>query len=332
MTETRCGMSSCGAPEKRRCYEHRLHSSKHLAPANQAVRDSNQPCAVAVAYFGAGAGRLLPLPKGSHLVVDASERCVAAGQTCPHDLMQLVRRGVKVYSVPNLHAKVFVLGRAAYIGSTNVSSRSASHLVEAVVRTTDPGAVRAARQFVKEHCLHELTPGVLDGLAKLYRPPLVPGGKRGKKTVVGTSRHPSLPRLLLAQLKLEEWTELDQDLHDTALAVAKKKRAHPRSFELESFRHRGQCSYQRGDVVIQVTDEGGGNVLVTPPGNVLHVRTRQDGTKKVSFIYLERPARRRRQIKIMARTLGRGALQQLRRGGVVRNATFAKALLNIWAD
>src|SRR5438034_685318 len=119
--------------------------SKGIWPQlTKAVRGSRQRCAVAVAYCGAGASRLLPLPKGSRLVVDASERSVASGQTCPADLIKIVKHGVAVYSVPNLHAKVFVLGRAAYIGSANVSSRSASQLIEAVIRTTEPSAVRAA--------------------------------------------------------------------------------------------------------------------------------------------------------------------------------------------
>ncbi len=295
------------------------------------VRRSPQHCAVAVAYFGAGASRLLPLPKNSRLVVDASERAVASGQTCPADLIRLVKRGVKAFSVPNLHAKVFVLGRAAYIGSANVSSRSASQLIEAVVRTTESGAVRAARQFVREHCLHELTPSVLTRLAELYRPSQVPGGMRGKRNPKDTSRRPSLPRLLLAQLERQDWSERDQALHDKALAVAKRRREHPRTFEMDSFRHTGQCAYQRGDVVIQVIDEGGGRVLVTPPGNVLHVRTRRHRNRQVSFVYLEHPARRRRQLKVMARALGRGAQKRLRSNGVVRDAAFVRALLNTWA-
>ena len=293
----------------------------------KAVRNSRQPCAVGVAYFGAGAGRLLPLPNGSHLVVDASERAVASGQTCPADLIKLVKRGVRVFSVSNLHAKVFVLGSAAYIGSANVSNRSASQLVEAVIRTTEPGPLRAARKFVRDHCLHELTPTVLKRLAKLYRPPLLPGGKRGKKAAKDTFRRPTLPRLLLAQLNLRDWSERDLDLHDAALVVAKKRREHPRSSELESFGLTGRCIYERGDKVIQITDEGGGNVLVAPPGNVLHVRTRREGKRQVSWVYLERPAGRRRQIKVLARTLGYGALKRLRRDGVVRDAAFAQALL-----
>ncbi len=294
------------------------------------VRGSRHRCAVAVAYFGAGASRLLPLPKSSLLVVDASEHAVACGQTSPADLIALVSRGVAVYSVPNLHAKVFVLGRAAYIGSANVSVRSASQLVEAVVRTTEPSAVGAARQFVQEHCLHALTPTVLKRLSKLYRPPLVSGGSRGKKVAGHTLHRPTLPRLLLAQLTLEDWSERDQALHDAALPVAERRRQHPQSYELESFRWPGKCPYQRGDIVVQITNEGGGSFLAAPPGNVLHVRTRQDGNRKVSFVYLERPVRRRRPVKTLARVLGPGALKRLRRNGMIRNAAFARALLNTW--
>lgn len=298
----------------------------------KAVRGSRQSCAVAVAYFGKGAGKLLPLTEGSSLVVDASERAVASGQTCPTDLAKLVKRGVKVYSVPNLHAKVFVLGGAAYIGSTNVSNRSASQLVEAVIRTTEPGAVRAARKFVRNHCLHELTPEVLKRLGKLYRPPLVPGGKRGKKAAKQTFSEPTLPRVLLAQChEVEDWSARDQKSHDAGLLVAKKRLVHPRKFDLDDFRWSGKCPFRRGDVVMQVTDEGGGSVFATPPGNVLYVRTHHDGSQQISYVFLECPARRRRRIKTLARAMGRGAKKALERDGLVRDAAFAQALLKTWA-
>jgi hypothetical protein len=296
----------------------------------KATRRSHNGCDVAVAYFGQGASRLLPLTKGSRLVVDASEHSVACGQTCPSDLMELVKRGVAVYSVPNLHAKVFVLGRTAYIGSANVSRRAASHLVEAVIRTTEPSCVRAARQFVQQHCLHEMTPTLLKRLAKLYHAPLIPGGKPGKPTQAMTAKRPAIPRLLLAQLHLEGWSERDQALHDAGMSVAKKRRKHPRTFELESFRYRGKCPYRCNDVVIQVTDEGGGDVLVTPPGNVLDVRSRRDGNRLVSFVYLERPVRRRRQLKSLVRMVG-CTNKRLLHDGIVRDSSLAQALLNTFA-
>jgi hypothetical protein len=295
----------------------------------KAAQASRQPSAVAVAYFGAGAHRLLPLPRGSRLVVDASERAVASGQTCPAELIALVGRGVTVYSVPNLHAKVFVLGRSAFIGSTNVSRHSASQLVEALIRTTESGAVRTARQFVHEHCLHELTPTLLEDLSKLYRSPRVPGAMRVKHSAT-THHRPILPRLFLAQLHLEDWSEREQALHDSGLVTAKKHRKHRSSYELDSFIHTGKCIYQRGDILIQITDEGKGTVLASPPGNVLNVSTASNNKRQISCIYLERPSRRRRSVKVLAKQLGRGSIKRLRRQGLVRDRSFSQALLKIW--
>jgi hypothetical protein len=305
--------------------------SQHLWPQlAKAARACHQRCAVAVAYFGKGASRLLPLRRGSRLVVDASERTVAAGLTCPADLLKLMKRGVLIYSVPNLHAKVFVLGRVAFIGSANVSSRSAAQLIEAQLRTTEVGAVRAARQFVYGNCLHELTPTVLKRLARLYRPPRIPGGKPKKRR--NEPPRPSLPRLLLAQLEPEAWSDSDWALHDSGLAVASRRRRHRRSFELDSFRMVGRCRYSQGDVVVQLLDEGGGTVLASPPANVLYVRHLRSKRGHVSFVYLERPVRRRRRLEVLAKQMGRGSRKLLQRDGVVRNAAFAQALLNAWTS
>lgn len=298
----------------------------------KAAKANRQRCAVAVAYFGQSAARLLPLPQGSRLVVDASEGAVKSGQTCPGDLLAMVKRGIRVFSVPNLHAKVFVLGKVAFIGSANASRRSAGTLIEAALRTREPSAVRAAREFVESHCLHELTPELLKRLRKLYRPPRIAGGKRWKsRTAVDSVSRPTLPRLLLAQLEIEEWSEREQSLHDVGLPTARKRREHPRSFELDSFISTGKCPYRRGDVVIQVTDEGGGKVFVSPPGNVLHTRAGRDGNAIKTSVFIERPARRRREIKALARSVGRGALKRLQDGGQVRDAAFGQALLNIWS-
>jgi hypothetical protein len=296
-----------------------------------AVRAARQPCSVAVAYLGKGASRLLPLPRGSRLVVDASERAVSSGQTCPADLGRLIKAGVRVYSVPNLHAKVYVVGRAAFIGSANASSRASSHLVEAMVRTTESSVVGAAKDFVLGQCLHELTPEVVKRLTKLYRPPKVAGGGGGKRKFARSSGGASLPRLLLAQLRIVDLSDAEQEIQEAALEVAKKRREHKRGFEIEDFRYYGRCPFRRGDVVVQVTDEGGGKVLVAPPGNVLHVTTRKSGRVRTSFVCVERPVCRRRGVDALARRLGRKGRKLLRRNGLVRNSAFAEALLKAWS-
>src|SRR2546425_10788135 len=76
---------------------------------------------VAVAYLGPLATELLPLNKGDMLVVDMSVRAAKSSQTDPREVRKYKEKGVKVYSCQNLHAKVFVLGKKAVVGSSNVS-------------------------------------------------------------------------------------------------------------------------------------------------------------------------------------------------------------------
>jgi hypothetical protein len=56
-------------------------------------------CQAAVAYFGQGASKLLPLRRGSTLIVDLSERAVRSGQTMPAEVLKLLNKGVDAYSV-----------------------------------------------------------------------------------------------------------------------------------------------------------------------------------------------------------------------------------------
>jgi hypothetical protein len=144
-------------------------------PLTSAAKKSRNPAYAGVAYFGQGASKLLPLPAKSHLVVDASEGAVKSGQTCPADLRRLQKRGVVIYSAPRLHAKVYVFDGFAFIGSANVSDRSAGTLIEAMLRITDHKVISAAREFVRSLCLNELGPGTIDRLQRIYRPPYIPG-------------------------------------------------------------------------------------------------------------------------------------------------------------
>jgi hypothetical protein len=281
----------------------------------------------AVAYFGQGASRLLPLRRGSRLVVDASEMAVRSGQTHPGDLVALQNKGVRIFSVPNLHAKVFVFGSTVYVGSANVSNRSAGHLVEAMVRTTDKTTVRTARAFVRSLCLQELTPTLLKRLQVIYRPPLIPGVKSLKRKSVAESDEAAAPRVLMAHNRYVEWSERDNERHDVALIVAKKRRIHSRSFELTSFNFKGRCPYRRGDVVVETLIERRG-IMVSAPANVLHVRSWSDGNRITSFIYMERPIRSRRSIKRLAKHLGRGSLKKLHGNGWIRDKGFASAILH----
>jgi hypothetical protein len=91
---------------------------------------------VAVAYFSKGAARLLKLRKGSQLVVDASDNAVRGGLTCPDDLILLAKKGVRIFSVANVHTKVYVFGTTALIGSDQRLSASQRRVRHVAARST----------------------------------------------------------------------------------------------------------------------------------------------------------------------------------------------------
>lgn len=286
---------------------------------------------VAVAYFGKGGSKLLPLRTGSRLVVNASEQAIKTGQTHPDDLLVLVKRGVAVYSVRNLHAKVYAFGTKAIIGSANVSGNSSDNLVEAVVSTTERSVVQQAHEFVRRLCRQQLTPELLKALQKLYRPPKFPrGGRRtrGNKSLAGTAE---LARLHVVQLTRITLSEDETRIDEEGMQTAKKRRQHPRGCNLDSFRWNGKDRFHIGDMVIQVTAEDRGRKLVDPPGNIIGLRRYLRGPRHHAFVYVEWPSTKRRPVKQLKKRLGKKAASQLQRNGRVRNRDVVDALLGLWA-
>jgi hypothetical protein len=141
---------------------------------SRAATENAKPAQVAVAYFGQDGARLLPLSKGSSLVVDASLLTVAQGATCPAALEQLRKKGVEIYSSQYLHAKAFAFDKVGFVGSANASSHSASMLIEAVLKVETHKEVSAIRGFVSSLCITQLSATDLKDLGEFYRRPKYP--------------------------------------------------------------------------------------------------------------------------------------------------------------
>lgn len=148
-----------------------FHGSNVWARITAAAVAAGGASQVAVAYFSNDGPRLLPLDAGSVLVVDASLETVASGGTSPAALRRMLANGIRIFSAQNLHAKVFVLGQTAFIGSSNASTRSARFLIEAAMEVDDPPIVEAARAFVSDLMVTELDDEALRTLQTFYRRP-----------------------------------------------------------------------------------------------------------------------------------------------------------------
>ena len=85
-----------------------------------ALRDA-MDVRLAVAFWGAGAAETL----GIHVGVGARFRVVcnlSSGGTNPHEIRELLKRGVEVRQLNDLHAKIGVVDDLSFLGSSNMST------------------------------------------------------------------------------------------------------------------------------------------------------------------------------------------------------------------
>ena len=249
------------------------------------ARRAKTPVYAAVAYFGQGASTLLPLPKNSRLVVDASTAALRAGQTCPADLIAMQRRGVRIFSVPCLHAKIYVFPDATFIGSANASNHSANTLIEAMIETTDKGVIRRAREFIRHLSIDELGPERLEELKKHYRPPRfsTPTKAPVKGRVLSKA-----PRVKLVHLSNEEPPSETKQTARDGLKDARKNRKHGRNYVFDYFWWRGKMPfYKQEDKVIQITEEDDGRSLVDAPADIIHLTKWRHQDRQITFAYYE---------------------------------------------
>lgn len=297
----------------------------------RAVRRTPGRCHVAVAYFGQGASRLLPLRRGSVLVLNVNEESVRSGHVCPKDVLTLLRHGVKVHSVANLHAKVFVAGRTVFVGSTNASRTSADTLIEAVVQSTDTHLVRQAVQFVRRLTGDPVREEYVRQLLPLWQPPQ----GRGRRTAKVVSKR---SRTWVVQLTTTPWDPEDHAAEEKGTPVARRRLSRPRLHEVEDFCWTGADfarRVKRHDLVVQVFEDRPKHHLVSPPLRVLHLepyRSARGGQR--SLVFLEKPKNlRRKSLAQIRKKLGRSAavLRPKSNLTLLRDEAAKQRLLQLWS-
>ena len=290
-------------------------------------KNASQRSWVAVAYIGKGAAKLLPLNRGSRLVVNASDEAVKAGQTCPADLLALQDRGVRIFNYVHLHAKVYVFGSVAAIGSANASRNSSEVLTEALVLTTDRLIVNEAKGFVQSLAKNELGPDELVRLKKIYREPKRPFPATKAK---GPRPKSPLPNIRVVHLHADQdWSEEDWKEQNAGEEIAEKRRQHKRAWMTDYFRWTGVNPFEPRHKIMMITREASGKQLVHPPSTVLHVRPYRTKRGRAAFVYVEHQDRRRRELQKLAKALGRKQIERLRRGGTLRQDLSLK-LYDVW--
>lgn len=237
---------------------------------------------VAVAFLGKDAQKQLPLGSGDVLVVNMSTHSLKLGLTNPYTIARYLAKGVKVFSVENLHAKVFVFDETVIIGSANASPNSKNNMVEAAIVTRSKQAGKQAREFIESLCLAPVTPQQAADAQKIF----VPGKGHSNKKTQGK---PSVGRLWVINCKplKQDDSELDSQAAEVSEELEDKA-----LYELSSIsfsaRTRFVSAAAAGDLVIEIHTDGS-SITVYPPARLLHTReySNENGTKKVG-VHLER--------------------------------------------
>jgi hypothetical protein len=284
-------------------------------------------------YFGSGATGLLRLRRGNILIVKFDREAIGSGQVDPHEIVKALKKGVEIHSCSNFHAKIYIFGNTAVVGSANVSKHSDRHLLEACVATTDRNVVKSAKRFVRSLLGDEIGLDFAVKMIQFYRPPKRPMNRGARAS--SNKRPPSHSDLWLVSLVENDWEEVDYVQEKKGWAAASKAIENPRAFEVKDFQWSGGTisRFKVGQRIIQCTKTQHGRVLVSPPSRIVGVRRYRVNQQRRAIVFLESPKKyRRRQLDSILRALGQNAkaLGNPRRTKQLRDPELIYALGHLW--
>jgi len=291
-----------------------------------AASRTRAPSFVAVSFLAGGACQRLPLKSGDILVVRFDSIAVKSGLVDPKEIVRYLRRGVEVHAVANLHAKVYVFGNTAFVGSANVSSLSEHFLVEAMCESTDRSFVSACRKFVRS-----LRGDVVDAhfaktLIPLFRPP---------RFVMPARRNASPVQSSLAVVVLQPVSFNATD--ERALAQSEEtavRRRPDETFRVEYFLWPGKLpeALRQGTNVLCCTHYSQRNIMVSAPARVLHVKRYRSAFGERALVYIAfRKYSRERSLKSVIRAIPEATfIKRIRSFRRVADRALAARLASLW--
>jgi len=225
---------------------------------------------VAVAYLGSGASKLLRLKYSDILIVNFSLAAIRSGQTSPEEIINYIKRGVKVYSCSNLHSKVFVFDNKVIIGSSNVSNNSKNNLVESAILTNDKNVVASSIGFIFSLMNEHITPAYAKKLNREYKKDYKPSFSN--KLISKNKSDRISPTLWICRIFDAEFEDYENKICSIEEKNAKKKIINKKEFIIGSIRFGAKATITKnsrfGDFIIYLYKENG-KLFVYPPTRII---------------------------------------------------------------
>jgi hypothetical protein len=317
-----------------------LLTNRNLWKEIQARTKAARRIHAAIAYLGTDATPLLHLKSGDTLVVDMSLRIVKAGATNPSEVRKLLKKGVRVYTRANLHAKVIAADGYLIVSSANASLSSFRRLDEAGCMTSDRIALERAREFIESIALEPVLPNYLRKCLAAYRPPRFPAAREGDtsgRKGGGRRRPPEADLWFVSGLVRSEIPQRERG-HVTKAEARARKRKKLASSSVEEIHYASRPGWvdnlRVGDLVVDCVREGAGFV-VSPPARFLGLESYpRGGGKRRYLLMLERlrgsqGVSRTEFHRRIKRSLPAGQ-KAFRRTRAVTDIPIADAIRSVW--
>ncbi|WP_438006439.1 phospholipase D family protein [Sorangium sp. So ce321] len=191
--------------------------------------------------------------KGDTLICDATDAAIRSGQTSAAVLRRAHDRGARLFSSPGLHAKVFLLGRVAVVGSANLSATSVNELEEAALISDDARAVSGVRLLIENlvQAADEIDERFLRRIEKLPVVQAQRGSRRRRSVRLAEPR-----AWLISVVPLEGDKHADEDLVVESERAKAGEETQFSDSEPGYIRFTGTSSFRRsakpGDLVIAI--------------------------------------------------------------------------------
>ena len=251
----------------------------------------------AIAYVAKDAPDLLPLKEGDILVCDAEDASIKAGRTSAEALWKYHKRKVTIYKHRGLHAKVIVLPRAAFVGSANASITSRDARDEAILETTESGAVQDARDFVLAKAsgsaeAFRLGRIELQALLKIVVTPTWQGTDKRKPAELPDR----VGRLLVEFMTLQGYTKSTEEIikQDRPKVRSRTSKMGP-GLDLKANEWWAEDAgrLKKGDWILRVNENG----RVDAPAQVVEIKP---STKRWSVVWLASPKSATKSVRLSA--------------------------------
>lgn len=299
---------------------------------------SSRKVKAAVAFVGNGGADLLPLKKGDTLVVNLGLQTVKQGATSPKEIQRLIKRGVKVFTRSNLHAKFFICDGGLLVGSANISNNSQKALDEAASLTTDKAALRRAADFFDKLCTEPVRPDYLKLCLETYRPPVFSVVGKADKSVrqkrvveaklwfIGGLRYYDIP---------SSEVERAEDIQEKAESRLQQSKGTHADYIHNAIKPRYFDDIRVGDWIVTCIAESDGQRFVHSPQQVLGHESYSRGNGKRRYLLLsEAPDRGQSMPLSQFRRHIRGTLPKLDterpRTMAITSIEIADSILSLW--